>query len=231
MEAHLKRIKDDGQGWQNMDQLEDMRIIRDKTIRDENEPPAIMIGDFNVHYWKYGIMDEIFKKSGAIDAYVKVHGTGSGGETINWHANRLMQWFTRNEAVDEDQKLARIDYAYAKRNGAGYWLHPVGANVIRDWTYRADNLDLSDHYPLMVEFRLQAASAGCSLTLNQGADGQWQLSSTGDVGRRYELQSSPDLRLWERVVEFEMANSPHLYLDPSAGAASSRFYRLRVLEE
>jgi endonuclease/exonuclease/phosphatase family metal-dependent hydrolase len=227
----LKRIGDDGLGWGDLNQLEDIRIIRDATIADDNGPPAIMMGDLNVHYWNYGIMNEIFRKAGAVDAYIEVHGTSIGGETINWHANKLMQWFTRNTGQAENTKVARIDYVYVKRSGSGSWLNPTDAYVIRDWTYRADNLDLSDHYPLVVEFNLQAASQGCRLTISRASDGRWQLATAGDVGRRYELQYSSDLRAWEKLLDFKLTNSPHFNLDSGAATASGRFYRVRALEQ
>ncbi|HUU16379.1 MAG TPA: endonuclease/exonuclease/phosphatase family protein [Sedimentisphaerales bacterium] len=149
-EAYLKRINDDGKGWENLYQLEDMKIIRDETMVDKDGPPAIMMGDFNVHASKYGIMDQLFRKAGAVDAYIEVHGTGEGGETIDWYNNKLLAHF------HPEQPPSRIDYVYVKQTGAGLKLIPTEAHVIRNWKYGDDNMDLSDHYPLVVKFRLEA---------------------------------------------------------------------------
>ncbi len=104
------------------------------------------------------------------------------------------------------------------------------AYVIRNWTYRTDSLDLSDHYPLAVQFRLTAVEEASRLTLHPGAGGLWQLASMGAIGRKYELQYSPDLRVWEPLEVFQVINSTHLFTEP-ASPTSSRFYRLRLLED
>ncbi|MHC4707781.1 MAG: LamG-like jellyroll fold domain-containing protein, partial [Planctomycetota bacterium] len=161
-EVYLKRINDDpGTGWENVYQLEDMKIIRDETIDNEDGPPAIMMGDFNVHTEKYGIMDELFGKAGAVDAYAEIHGPGGGGETINWHENELMKHFWPDEPANP---VARIDYVYVKQSGAGLELVPTDAYVDTEfWKYVTDKeIDLSDHYPLFVTFRLEA---GCSVRM------------------------------------------------------------------
>jgi endonuclease/exonuclease/phosphatase family metal-dependent hydrolase len=155
-EVFIKRIKDDGSGWENLYQLEDMKIIRDATAVEDG-PPAIMMGDFNIHRSKYGIMDQLFRKAGAMDAYVEVHGTGEGGETVDWFKNRLAkEHFWLDEDPADPDLVDRIDYVYVKQSGAGLKLIPTEAYVMRDWKYGDDNMDLSDHYPLVVKFRLEA---------------------------------------------------------------------------
>jgi parallel beta-helix repeat protein len=172
-EAYLKRIKDDpSTGWEALYQLEDIKIIRDATIVDEDGPPAIMMGDFNIHASKYGIMDQLFRKAGAVDAYIEVHGTAEGGETIDLKNNKLAPEFCEDKpetsyndcdvsdpnVYPTEMSVDRIDYVYFKPSGRDARLVPTDANVIRDWKYGADNMDLSDHYPLVVKFRLEA---GC----------------------------------------------------------------------
>lgn len=155
-EAFIKRIKDDGTGWENLYQLEDIKIIRDATVVEDG-PPAIMMGDFNIHRGKYGIMNQLFRKAGAVDAYVEVHGTGEGGETVDWFKNRLAkEHFWLNESPANPDLVDRIDYVYVKQSGAGLKLIPTEAYVMRNWKYGDDNMDLSDHYPLVVKFRLEA---------------------------------------------------------------------------
>jgi hypothetical protein len=149
-------------------QLEDIKIIRDKTVLDEDGPPAIMMGDFNIHAHKYGIMDRLFGKAGAVDAYIEVHGTGEGGETVNINENLLAKHFYLEEGhpwpPDDPYMVGRIDYVYVKEWGGGLWLVPTEAYVIRDWTYYSDGaqelMDLSDHFPLFVKFKI--FEGGCT---------------------------------------------------------------------
>ncbi len=157
--AHLKRINDSGAGWQNLIQFENMKMIRDETLQGYDSP-AIMMGDFNVHASKYAIMDELFRKAGAVDAYVEVHGSGRDGYSVDWYANHLHQYF-----VSTQSGPARIDYVYVKQLGAGTRLVPTQAAVLRDWKYSSpsaggDMMDLSDHYPLIVKFEL--FDGGCT---------------------------------------------------------------------
>jgi len=147
---------------EDVNQLEDMKIIRDQTVKEGS--PAIMMGDFNVHKVKYGFMDSIFEKAGAVDAYIAVHGTGEGGETIDRDNNNLYQIFSGSEPCGGSQScFDRIDYIYVKQDGAGIKLIPKEAYVIRDWKYDDTSLpgsgpdrDLSDHYPLVATFELFA---------------------------------------------------------------------------
>ncbi len=162
-EAYLKRINDDpSTWWEDLYQLEDIKIIRDATVA-ENGPPAIMMGDFNVHAGKYGIMDQLFRKAGAVDAYIEVHGTGEGGQTIDLYNNKLLALFHPNS----DPPVSRIDYVYVKQSGAGLRVVPTNARVIREWTYTEDAMDLSDHYPLLLQFRVEM---GCQLPLKGDFD-------------------------------------------------------------
>ena len=168
-EAYLKRINDDpNKGWENLNQLEEIKIIRDRTVVDEDGPPAIMMGDFNVHRDKYGIMNELFGKAGAVDAYIEVHGTDAGGETGDLSNNKLAQYFCPGdeEACDPDNPdnaPDRVDYVYVRQSGAGLRLVPTEAHVFRDWKYDSSSegtIDLSDHFPLFVKFKI--FEGGCT---------------------------------------------------------------------
>jgi len=123
-QLYIKRIyEEDGTvKIEDINQLDDIRIIRDATVRDDM--PAIMMGDFNVHKEKYGIMNEIFAKAGAVDAWVAVHGSGEGGETINICENNLHMYFYCKEHPEDCTEGtpsfcpgtpgSRIDYVYVK---------------------------------------------------------------------------------------------------------------------
>ena len=164
-EAYLTRINDDPcTGWLHVYQMEDIQIIRDRTV-GEDDMPAIMMGDLNVHRSKYGVMDNIFEKAGAVDAYIQVHGTGAGGETIDLGNNKLHQVFSGKDPCDPcdyptEGTFDRIDYVYVQPSGTGFELVPTEAHVIRDWKYDdvwcdVNDRDLSDHYPLMVKFQIR----------------------------------------------------------------------------
>ena len=167
-EAYLKRINDDpNKGWENLNQLEEIKIIRDRTVVDEDGPPAIMMGDFNVHQDKYGIMNELFGKAGAVDAYIEVHGTDAGGETGDLSNNKLAQRLCPGDPSECDPNNHppdRVDYVYVRQSGAGLRLVPTEAYVIRDWKYYSPNAgdfwDLSDHFPLFVKFEI--FEGGCT---------------------------------------------------------------------
>jgi endonuclease/exonuclease/phosphatase family metal-dependent hydrolase len=196
-EAYLKRINDDpGTGWEGLYQLEDMKMIRDETVVDKDGPPVIMMGDFNVKATKYGIMDQLFRKTGAFDAYVEVHGTGEGGETVDWYNNKLMRIFYSEDAP------ARIDYVYFKPSGAGARLVPIDANVIRDWKYPSPSaggdMDLSDHYPLVVKFRLEA---GCEPQIRGDfdCDGMVKFSDLAILCSAW--LSEPGSGVWDRACD------------------------------
>jgi len=165
-EAYITRISDtpvDGAGWQHTYQMEDMRIIAEQTVT-RPDLPAIMAGDFNVHLARYGIMDTIFRQAGAVDAYVKANGTADGSETIDLLDNSLDQLFASKDPTNPDHypkesTFDRLDYVYVKQTGQGFRLVPTKAFVVRDWTYddtddSVPDRDLSDHYPVLVEFKL-----------------------------------------------------------------------------
>ncbi|MHC4086353.1 MAG: right-handed parallel beta-helix repeat-containing protein [Planctomycetota bacterium] len=167
-EAYLKRINDDPcTGWEDLLQLEDIRIIRDRTVLDEDGPPAIMMGDFNIHRDKYGIMDELFGKAGAVDAYIEVHGSDAGGETGDLRYNKLAERLCPpgdpNNCDPDNHPLDRVDYVYVRQSGAGLRLVPTEAHVFRDWKYDSPSegtIDLSDHFPLFAKFKI--FEGGCT---------------------------------------------------------------------
>jgi endonuclease/exonuclease/phosphatase family metal-dependent hydrolase len=169
-EVFIKRIKDDGSGWEDLYQLEDLRMIRDATVQAQDGPPAIMMGDFNIHRSRYGLMDQLFRKAGAVDAYIEVHGTAEGGQTIDLANNKLAQIFCADDSktlyddcdvddprVPTETILDRIDYVYVKQSGTGLRVVPTAAQVLHWWWYTENAMDLSDHYPLAVQFRVDLA--------------------------------------------------------------------------
>ncbi len=142
--------------------------------------PAIMMGDLNVRddreegKGEYATMRGIFATVGAIDAYLKVHGTDPGNAcTVNKKGNLLHRLFTTKMRVEDAN--VRLDYVFVRESGAGWRLKPEKAEVIRDWKYpvAASDLDghphmsapkgvshtipmdLSDHYPVKITFSVQ----------------------------------------------------------------------------
>ncbi len=217
--AFVKRINEDGRGWENLRHFEDMKMIRDATISGEDTPPTIIMGDFNIERNEYGMVNEIFRKAGAIDAYVKVHGTGEGGETVSTN-NLLYRYFYPGSSDFE-----RIDYVYVKQSGNGARLDPTNAAVIRTWKMPVNHEDLSDHYPLTVDFRLHEETR---LEAAHLAGEALQFRVQGTLGRNCELQFSSDLVVWEKLAEFRLTTVPYTYADPALSTTASRFYRLKL---
>ena len=157
-EAYITRINDDGEGFVDVTQFVDIRIIRDATA--QKDLFAIVMGDFNVHKSKYGFMDKIFQNEGFVDAYIRVHGTAEGGETIDRDNNLLDQQFYVQDKGElpppcngNEKCFDRLDYVYVKEGSSGYGLVPKEAYVIQDWVYPSGlgtETALSDHYPLVV---------------------------------------------------------------------------------
>jgi hypothetical protein len=205
-EVYLKRINDDPcTGWENVYQLEDMKIIRDRTVMDEDGPPAIMMGDFNIHRGKYGIMDELFGKASAVDAYEQVADAIQDGNTIDWNSNKLMQYFWPHVDPADPDLVDRIDYVYVKQSGAGLELVPTGALVFRHWTYGADDMELSDHYPLFVTFSLEA---GCPVRMKGdfNCDGLINFADFSILGSAW--MSEPNDGAWDPACDIsELADN------------------------
>jgi endonuclease/exonuclease/phosphatase family metal-dependent hydrolase len=132
---------------EDQDILDIQDLARWTTIRTG---AAIMMGDFNVGYNNYEKMANIFKKTcGAIDAY-RATGKEFNDPTIDHGANRLYQKFTKHP----DSEKECLDYVFLQPNGSGLKLEPKSANVIKDWNYGNDQMDLSDHYPVVVAFNV-----------------------------------------------------------------------------
>jgi predicted secreted protein/endonuclease/exonuclease/phosphatase family metal-dependent hydrolase len=163
-EAYITRINDEvrpGEGWQDALQMENIKIIANKTIIKDG-PPAVMMGDLNVHTSRYGIMNAIFEQAGAVDAYASAHAAGADGNTVDLGKNKLFQVLSPKDpnGPHTEGSWDRIDYVYVKETGNGYRLVPTEVRVIRDWTYNDTNdlipdRDLSDHYPVLAKFQLR----------------------------------------------------------------------------
>jgi len=102
--------------------------------------PAVMMGDFNIHHLRqvdeceYAVMQGIFARVGAKDAYLKVHGTADArAYTIDRERNPLDQVFSPDREVKD--KGDRLDYVFVRESGEGLTLRTEKAEVIRDWTY------------------------------------------------------------------------------------------------
>lgn len=67
------------------------------------------------------------------------------------------------------------------------------------------------------------------LEIQRLASGLIQLTSSGEVGRNYELQKSQNLIDWDRLLQFRMTDSPDLHSDPDSERDPARFYRLLLI--
>jgi len=150
-------------GWQSMPDI--ANLAEYSTEGADKIGPAIMMGDFNAHYYtanaaEYNRMSDIFARVGALDAYRQAKKRND--MTVNWAANPLLRYF-----FPEKQEPACIDYVFYRPSGPGLTIKPESAKVVTDWKYRVTNLysraimkgktrdvDLSDHYPVVATFSL-----------------------------------------------------------------------------
>jgi hypothetical protein len=156
-------------GTEDIGLQQNYRQIANETVMDDL--PAIMMGDFNANpkTGLYEIMNNVFQRVGAVDAYVEVHGPDPNMErrenTANLGENTLQQIFSSWATADHiaHAEANPLDLVYVKQSGSsGLKLVPVDARVPRDWTYPSpglggEEIDLSDHFPLMVEFSVREA--------------------------------------------------------------------------
>jgi endonuclease/exonuclease/phosphatase family metal-dependent hydrolase len=131
------------------------------TIMGAKIGPAIMMGDLNVSDTdaaKYNQMVNIFAGVGALDAVRQLNKGNSA--TVDGAKNLLHQEFFPKKPDDEFQ-YSRLDYVFYRPDGPGLTIKPESAKVITDWKYvpgdgKNVEMDLSDHYPVMVTFGLWA---------------------------------------------------------------------------
>ncbi len=122
--------------------------------------PTIMMGDFNVPRGddpkgiQYNKMANIFAYVGATDAYRDANNVTDNAPTVDNQRNFLGATFF-NLTLKSESKC--LDYVFYKPSGSGLTLEPIAAKVITNWTYLSpygSNMDLSDHYPLLVTFKV-----------------------------------------------------------------------------
>ncbi len=129
------------------------------TVMGAETGPAIMMGDFNVNGMsaaKYDQMAGIFAGVGALDAVKQLNMRDF--VTVDGEKNLLCQYFFPKKP-DSEFEASRLDHVFYRPDGPGLILKPESAKVITDWKYvPADGknveMDLSDHYPVMVTFSL-----------------------------------------------------------------------------
>jgi len=130
------------------------------TIMGAKIGPAIMMGDLNVSDTdtaKYNQVVNIFAGVGALDAVRQLNKDNSA--TVDRAKNLLHQHFFPKKPDDEYPPATRLDYVFYRPDGPGLTLKPESAKVITDWKYvpgdgKNVEMDLSDHYPVMVTFSL-----------------------------------------------------------------------------
>ncbi len=83
-------------------------------------------------------------------------------------------------------------------------------------------------YPTLVSVSSCCLGTGLRLDIQWLASGLVQITATGEINTKYELQKSFNLVAWDNLVEFQMSASPFAYTDPESPTNSSRFYRLKL---
>jgi len=123
------------------------------TFNDRNND-ALLAGDFNIHvknsdeYRKLKETMDTYKAEDVVQRLVKVDDYTTWAER-----NRLSQLLGCKEG-----KQDRIDYVYFAPGLKDSHLQESFAKVFHDWNVtvnNVENLDLSDHYPVYVEFKFK----------------------------------------------------------------------------
>lgn len=157
--------------------LPDLKDLARWTAGSPHTGPAIMMGDFNaprsIKYGpeevEYGKMVDIFNSVGAFDAYRHLHKVNH--PTVERPKNLLGQIFWGRKPTAKC-----LDYVFVKPAGGGLTIVPEKAEVLHDWKYKLKlddvfkdwellrrafkwptklpPMDLSDHYPLRVTFKV-----------------------------------------------------------------------------
>jgi|GEM_PF-6962861 len=140
------------------------------TVMGAKIGPAIMMGDLNVHDTdtaKYNQAASIFAGVGALDAVRQLNEGNSA--TVDGAKNLLHQYFFPKK-TDDEYPVTCLDYVFYRPDGPGLTIKPESAKVITDWKYVPGDgenveMDLSDHYPVMVTFSLWAGPKPITLAV------------------------------------------------------------------
>ena len=139
----------------NIRQIADRVDLLHKTFAE----PVVVVGDLNVvgetesglPTDEYETMTKRFGDSGLVDAYRTLHPDVKTNPAFTYDGtkNRLISIF----APKDNKTRQRLDYVFLDaKNGVS----PVQADVVSDFTYTdsktSQTTDLSDHYPISVEF-------------------------------------------------------------------------------
>ncbi len=100
----------------------------------------------------------------------------------------------------------------------------VGEHVI---TVRVED-DATPALTATRTFRVTVQGSGSRLDITLLAGGLAQLKCTGDVGAKYDIQTSTDLVAWTRLVEFTATAEGYLFIDPASAGTPAKFYRLQL---
>lgn len=116
-EGYLRRIDEDGRGWQDLFKLPHIQRLIDVTLRDERT--TIVMGDLNVHWDHYANMNKMFNEFGFTDAYAAVHGVDMQDSwTADLCDNTLTQVFGQKSGSSGMLDRERNEYFYNAAYGA-----------------------------------------------------------------------------------------------------------------
>jgi len=138
----------------------DMGDLAYWTVMGAKIGPVIMMGDLNVSNTdtaKYSQAVSIFAGVGAQDAVRQLNKGNTA--TVDGTKNLLHQYFFPKKKPEDEFPVTCLDYVFYRPDGPGLTIKPESAKVITDWKYvpgdgKNVEMDLSDHYPVMVTFSL-----------------------------------------------------------------------------
>lgn len=154
-------------------------------------------------------------------------------QTLHFEQRLLVQAV----ATDADLPANKLTYSIDQgpqgleinsTNGTITWL-PAQADLgTHSVTVRVTD-DANPSASATTSFQVTVTGEGSDLAISR-VGGLVQLSITGDINQRYEIQKSSDLKEWASLLQFQLNQSPYLYIDAEPATNRTRFYRLKFLE-
>jgi len=92
-----------------------------------------------------------------------------------------------------------------------------------------DGSGLNAGYPTVVSTWSCCAGTEMNVDIQRLSSGLVQIQATGEPGWNYELQKSPNLTAWDKLLDIEMTESPALFTDPETPNNPVRYYRLKLI--
>ncbi len=145
-------------------------VAAPKTMQDDHMD-RILVGDFNLHFTNKSEYDRL---NGVVMGASDVTHTYLPNIEqcyTDWQVGNSLTWLidSNREPHAPTAGQDRIDYVYqVPRTGGSRWLEPANVSIFHDWDMAYSftafgksftSLSLSDHYPVVAEFKVVAPTA------------------------------------------------------------------------